>query len=70
LSGKFPAKVIGLRVTRMLRSPAARTSSCAGCPAAVIDCPSAGAARQQRGRHRNLSDEAHRSLPLVEEDCR
>ena len=36
--GKSPANPMGLSVTRMLCSPAARMSSCAGWPAAVIGC--------------------------------
>jgi hypothetical protein len=57
-SGKSLAKLTGFRVTRMLRSPAARTSSCAGWPAAVTSCPyAAGGACHQCDKERGIVEQ-------------
>ena len=56
--------VSGLRVTRRLWSPATRTSSCAGCPAAVIGWATADrGVCQQRGTASNVTDDRTGSSP-------
>ena len=60
VKGKSPANPMGLSVTRMLCSPAARMSSCAGWPAAVIGCAGYGDdGGERQPQNQDRMDEAH-----------